>query len=116
MPLNNKHRSVRCVFLLGALAATIWGQPNKQGAWTPLANWPLIPLHTILTVDGRLLTYGTSASGQQTGLFIYDVWNPKPGRISPVHTALPNNTTTDLFCRSQVKLIDSPTPLTSGDY
>src|SRR5260370_9172330 len=96
MAFNIKHRSGRCVFLL-ALAAPVWGQQNKQGTWTPLANWPLIPLHTILTVDGRLLTYGTSASGQQTGLFIYDVWNPKAGGTALGHTTLPTTTNTSQF-------------------
>jgi Galactose oxidase-like, Early set domain len=115
MPFNIKCRFVRCFFLLGILAATVWGQPNKQGTWSPLANWPLIPLHTILTVDGRLLTYGTTASGQQTGKFIYDVWNPKAGGIGIGHTTLPNNTSTDLFCSGQINLIDGRTLLTGGD-
>jgi hypothetical protein len=115
MLLNIKHRSLRSVFLLGTVAATVWGQPNKQGTWSPLANWPLIPLHTILTIDGRLLTYGTSASGQQTGKFIYDVWNPKAGGIGVGHTTLPNNTSTDLFCSGQINLIDGRTLLTGGD-
>src|SRR5260370_39024655 len=114
MPLNTMHWSVRCVFLLGALAATVWGQPNKQGTWAPLANWPLIPLHSILTVDGRLLTYGTTASGQQNGLFIYDVWNPKAGGIALGDTTLPNNSNTDLFCSGQINLIDGRTLLTGG--
>jgi len=56
MPFNINRPSARCMFLLATVAATVWGQPNRQGIWSPLANWPLIPLHTILTVDGRLLT------------------------------------------------------------
>jgi len=115
MPFNIYRPSARCMFLLATVAATVWGQPNKQGTWAPLANWPLIPLHTILTVDGRLLTYGTSGSGQQTGKFIYDVWNPKAGGIALGHTTLPNNTNTDLFCSGQINLIDGRVLLTGGD-
>src|SRR5882672_687614 len=115
MPFNINRPSARCMFLLATVAATVWGQPNRQGIWSPLANWPLIPLHTILTVDGRLLTYGTSASGQQTGKFIYDVWNSKAGGIAIGHTTLPNNTNTDLFCSGQINLIDGRILLTGGD-
>src|SRR5258708_25128026 len=106
MPFKCTRPSARVMFLLATVAATVWGQPNKQGAWTPLANWPLIPLHTILTVDARLLTYGTSASGQQTGLFIYDVWNPKAGGIALGHTTFPTNTHTDLVYSRQLNLLD----------
>jgi hypothetical protein len=53
--------------------------------------------------DGRVLTYGTTASGQQTGIYIYDVWDPSAG-LDAGHTTLPNTTGTDIFCSSQVVL------------
>ena len=63
---------------------------NRQGAWASelgqrLAEWPLIPLHAALLGDGRLLTYGTggpTGTGQQTGYFIYDIWDPNAGANS----------------------------------
>jgi len=51
--------------------------------------------------DGRVLSYGTTASGQQTGNFIYAVWDPSAG-LDAGHLTLPNNTGTDIFCSSQV--------------
>jgi YVTN family beta-propeller protein len=60
-------------------------------------------VHAVLMPDGRVLTYGTTSTGQQTGKFIYDVWDPAGG-LDGGHTTLPNTTQTDLFCSSQVVL------------
>src|SRR5688572_31554493 len=51
---------------------------NVTGGWLspPANNWPLIAIHAALTPDGRVLSYGTTGTGTQTGYFIYDVWDP----------------------------------------
>jgi YVTN family beta-propeller protein len=74
---------------------------GQKGMFSPLYNWPLISIHAALLPDGRVMTYGTKADGQQTGFFIYDVWDStqSPGAG---HQTLPNNTAVDLFCSSQV--------------
>ena len=77
--------------------------------WSAVLPWPLIPIHVVLLTDGRLLSYGTNAAGQQTGLFIYDVWNPPEG-ASNGHLTLPNGTGTDTFCSAQLVL-----PTSGGD-
>jgi len=71
-----------------------------RGMYGPLQNWPLIPLHAVLTPDGRLLTYGSKGDGLQSGRFIYDVWDSDSGS----HLTLANNSGTDLFCSSQIVL------------
>ncbi|MED5462933.1 MAG: hypothetical protein VYC03_09930, partial [Pseudomonadota bacterium] len=76
---------------------------NVDGAWSDLEDWPLIGLHAVLTPDGRVLTYGTKADGQQTGYFIYDIWDPTAG-LTGGHLTLDNVTQTDLFCSSQIIL------------
>jgi YVTN family beta-propeller protein len=76
---------------------------STQGAWSTLRSWPLIAVHAVLMPDGRVLTYGTSATGQQTAIFIYDVWDPSQG-LDAGHTTLPNQTGVDIFCSSQVVL------------
>lgn len=77
---------------------------HLRGMWSPVFSWPLIPVHAVLTVDGRVLTYGTDGSGKQTGYFIYSVWDPALGFGADAHMVLPNTTNTDLFCGSQVLL------------
>ena len=76
-----------------------WDSPEQD-------NWPLIPIHSALTPDGRVLTYGTDGAGSPSGYFIYDVWDPSAG-LSNGHVTLDNLTLTDLFCSSQVILPDT---------
>ncbi len=71
-----------------------------KGVWGPVTPWPLIAVHGVLTADGRVVSYGTKADGMQTGLFIYDVWNP----ADDSHLTLANGSGTDVFCSSQVML------------
>jgi YVTN family beta-propeller protein len=73
---------------------------NTRGVWGPSTPWPLIAVHGVLTADGRVVSYGTKADGTQTGLFIYDVWNP----ADDSHLTIANGSGTDIFCSSQVML------------
>jgi hypothetical protein len=96
--------------LLGAGSAAAAGK-NVVGDWLspPEDNWPLVAIHAVLTPDGRVLTYGSNNAGpatQQTGYFIYDVWDPSAG-LSGGHVTLNNMTLTDLFCSAQVLLPES---------
>src|SRR5262245_39334497 len=92
--------------LTSCVLAPLAHADNGVGAWSEPASWPLITIHSILTPDGRVLTYGTDGVGQQTGFFIYDVWEPSAGPAAG-HMTLPNTTGTDIFCSSQVVLPDS---------
>jgi hypothetical protein len=88
---------------------------NVVGAWLspPANNWPLIAVHAALTPDGRVLSYGTTGTGTQTGYFIYDVWDPAQG-LSGGHVTLDNMTLTDIFCSSQVVLPQSGSIFIAG--
>src|SRR5918995_281503 len=81
-------RAVRALSLSVAVAAGApsgAGADNGVGAWSPLQPWPLIPIHAVILKDGRVLTFGTDALGQQTGRFVYDVWNPAAGFGAVAH-------------------------------
>src|SRR6185503_9052368 len=58
-----------------ALALPAAAQPQLDGTWSSVFNWPLISVHAALTPDGRVLSYGTDGAGKQTGYFIYDIWD-----------------------------------------
>ena len=64
-----------------ALLATpgVAAADNVGGGWSDVINWPLIPLHTVLLPDGRVLSYGSNSDGTQTGCFIYDLWIREQG-------------------------------------
>src|SRR5262245_15027483 len=51
----------------------------------------------------RVMTYGTTGTGQQTGYFIYDLWDISSG-LQGGHLTLDNVTATDIFCGSQLVL------------
>ena len=97
------HKVLIQVSLSAALLATTVpaSANNTVGAWSTVHSWPLIAVHAVLMPDGRVLSYGTTASGQQTGHSIYAVWDPSEG-LDAGHVTLPNNTGTDIFCSSQV--------------
>ena len=72
-----------------ALAAASPAAANiVEGAWSPVTPWPLIAVHAVLMPDGRVLSYGTKADGQQTAFYIYDIWDPAEG-LNAGHTTLP---------------------------
>ncbi len=107
--------SVSLASLIGSSNDAAAAGRSKLGAWSSgLSQWPLIPLHAALLRDGRLLTYGTSGTGQQTGYFIYDVWDPRDGLGPESHLTLPNNTQTDIFCSAQLVLPQSGNVLIAG--
>ncbi len=87
---------------------------NVRGAWSPVVSWPLIGVHAVLMPDGRVLTYGSRTSGQQTGYFDYDVWDPSAGLTGAGHLTLPNMTATDIFCGSQLVLPQSGNVFLAG--
>ena len=76
---------------------------NVDGSWSPVHDWPLIAVHAALTPDGKVLTYGTTETGKQTGYFDYDIWDPAAG-LSGGHVTMDNMTLTDIFCSSQIIL------------
>lgn len=87
---------------------------HLRGAFGPLVAWPLIPLHAMLMPDGRVLSYGTDEQGQQSGLFVYDIWDPSRGTGPDSHFVLPNTTGTDLFCSAQTLLPTTGEVLLAG--
>ena len=96
--------ALRLAALFVLFSANVAVADKVRGDWSSLGAWPLIAVHAVLTPDGRVLTYGTDGNGNQTGLFIYDVWDPAAGGLANGHLTLPNGTNTDIFCSSQVIL------------
>ena len=80
--------------------ATIPADAHVKGMFGELFSLPVIPVHAVLTSDGRVLHYGTDTTGRQTANFNYAVWNPVDGSSD----TLANVTGTDIFCSSQVLL------------
>lgn len=84
--------------------------PARDGEWSDVMPWPLIPIHAALNPDGTVLTYGADENGQESGQLEYAVFDPSTGR----HALLPNPTKTNLFCSAQALLPSSGRMLLAG--
>jgi hypothetical protein len=90
------------------------GDAHVAGMWSPVIDWPLIPVHVILTPDGRVMSYGTTREGRQTARFNYAVWDPALGTGTDSIMSLPNTTTTDIFCNAQITMPQDGRVLLAG--
>lgn len=88
---------------------------NITGVFGAPVTWPIIPIHAILLPDGRVMNYGSDASGAQGAKLIYDVWTPTLGTGTSAHTVLPNTTNTDIFCSAQSLLPSGDVLAAGGD-
>jgi Galactose oxidase-like, Early set domain len=90
------------------------GDPVK-GTFGAQVQWPIIPIHAVLLPDGRVLSYGTNGVPQQTGYYVYDIWDRQYGTALNTHLTPSNNTGTDIFCSSQIVLLNGDVEVYGGD-
>jgi hypothetical protein len=64
------------------------------GSWSAVEPWPIVAIHSVMTPDGKILSFGTDQQGQQGSHMLYDVWDPSTG----VHTTLSYTQNTNIFC------------------
>ena len=89
MPITAKLRPGTWWLLAALVVVSPANASNGPGAWAPVAPWRLIAIHAVLMPDGRVLSFGTDGDGTQTGLHIYDTWDPLAG-LNGGHQTLPN--------------------------
>ncbi|WP_414462580.1 lectin-like domain-containing protein [Hyphomicrobium sp. DY-1] len=66
----------------------------SSGSWSDVAPWPIVAIHSVMTPDGKILTFGTDQKGVQGSHMLYDLWDPATG----VHTTLSYTQNTNIFC------------------
>ncbi len=85
------------------LPAQIPADAHVNGVWSAVYDWPLIPIHSVLMPDGRVMTYGSQPDGASTAYFSLDVWD-NAGEPTAGHLSVVNGTGNDIFCGSQLLL------------
>lgn len=85
------------------IPTTIPVDASTKGMWSGVFNWPLIPIHTAMLPDGRLMSYGTNEGGRQTGKTVFAMFDPSLG-LTNGHTVFPKETLADIFCSAMIFL------------
>ncbi len=65
-----------------------------DGEWSGVIALTIIPLHSIVLPDGKVLAFGSTEAGGQGGQFVYTLFDPETG----VEKVLPNTTGVNTFC------------------
>jgi hypothetical protein len=88
---------------------------NVLGQFGPPFAWPIVPVHTVLLPDGRVLSYGNQMPELDAPLLNYSVWDPAMGTGPDAMQLLANATETDLFCAGQALLPGGDVLIVGGD-
>ncbi|GGN65794.1 hypothetical protein GCM10010112_27550 [Actinoplanes lobatus] len=104
---------------------------DRNGAWSGVTPWPLVPINMSLTSDGKVQSFGSvggwsndttpydwggNDSVTQGGQMEVDIWDPaQPRNLANLRAGiLPNTTYADLFCSMQVQNPHDHSTMTVG--
>ena len=85
---------------------------NVTGQWGSLLIWPIIGIHSIVTQDGKVLSFGTDQSGAQGAMMYHDLWDPATGTHTTINHQM--TTATDIFCANGIIVPGTDKILISG--
>ncbi|GJD56374.1 VCBS domain-containing protein [Methylobacterium dankookense] len=69
--------------------------PDHNGEWGRIIKDALIPIHSIVLPDGKVLAFGTDGTaGDYDARFVYSLYDPVTDELK----VLPNTTGTNIFC------------------
>ncbi len=65
-----------------------------DGEWSTPQSLGVIPIHSMVLPDGKVLSFGTDEGGKQGAQFVYSIYDPVTG----LDKILENTTGVDIFC------------------
>ncbi len=101
-------------FDIGLDKVSVQESPSKTtlGAWSDVQNWPIMAIHSVVTQDGKVLTFGTDKNGVQGSMMYHDLYDP----VTRTHQTIDHSahTATDIFCSAALILPGTDKILISG--
>ena len=86
-----------------------------QGMWSAAFSWPMNGLHNMILPDGKVLTFGTDASGNAQDGRLFDIWDPSLGFGANSHNSSYQAAQQDSFCGTATYLNDGNLLVTGGN-
>jgi len=99
-------------FSLLLSSISIQAAPDTEGQWSRQIDWPMLPIHAVLTPQGKILTWGVD--GIESGHFKYDVWSPERGIDVSSHHTFTSDINVSSFCSAGLVLPESGNVLMPG--
>ncbi|HKB06390.1 MAG TPA: LamG-like jellyroll fold domain-containing protein, partial [Gemmataceae bacterium] len=86
--------------------------PATVGQWSPVMDWPLVAINTVLLQDGRVLMWdgGPNCIGSESAR----VWDPATNTFTQVPIPYAVGQNDDIFCSGQVLLADGRVLVVGG--
>ena len=99
-------------------AATRGVEAARLGAWSPVDDWPVLPVHAALLPNGKVLAWDATPDDFGEDVHTAEryetrvtVWDPETN----THLRANNDTDTDLFCAGSAHLWDGRVLFAGGD-
>lgn len=86
-----------------------------NGMWSPTFAWPMNGLHSIVLPTGKVLTYGTDASGNTQDGRTMDIWDPALGFGANSHKTTFDAARVNSFCGTATFLANGKLMVSGGN-